>query len=101
MPIKIILQREHGEAVDQVLDPYGDLARSWPSGEESFPLLQYIDPYGHTVFNAMQMRQVIRELEVLKDQVTTDAAKSMIERVRELAARCRDTSHLYLSFVGD
>jgi hypothetical protein len=101
MSIEIILQRENGEAVDQVLDFHSDLGRIWPIGGEAFPLLQYIDPYGNTIFNGPQMGEVIRELDSLAVSATTEAARSLLTEVRGLAVRCRNNEHLYLKFVGD
>jgi hypothetical protein len=73
MPINIVLQTIQGNVLGQLLDPYNDLAQVWPVGKESFPLLQYIDPYGNTIFNQKQMPQVLKE----------------------------DAGHEYLRFVGD
>ena len=55
MPIKVVLQDIRGCAIDQVLDPNCLLQRIWPIEDGSFPLLQYIDPYGNTIFNQVQM----------------------------------------------
>jgi hypothetical protein len=101
MPIKVVLEGERCDRQDQVLDPYADLAQLWPTGDQAFPLLQYIDPYGHTIFNGMLMRQVLRELELLAQKTDHEAAKNLFKNIKKLAVRCRDANHLYLRFVGD
>jgi hypothetical protein len=101
MPINAVLQSERGEALESVIDFHGDLASIWPVEDASYPLLQYIDPYGNTIFNRYQMVQLIRELQLLIVKSQSDEQKVLLHRIEELAIRCRDKLHLYLKFNGD
>ena len=102
MPIKVILQNIDGtRRIDSVVDGYGGLNRSLPLGDQSFPLLQYVDAYGDTVFNHLQMPQLFGELELLISRCSDQELKSLLEKVRELAVVCGGSNHLFLRFVGD
>jgi hypothetical protein len=63
MPIKAILQNIDGtRQIGGVTDADGGLNRCLPFGDESFPLFQYVDPYGNVVFSPLQMPQLLGEL---------------------------------------
>jgi hypothetical protein len=102
MPIKVVLQNIDGtRRMGTVADGYGGLNQCLPLGDHSFPLLQYVDPYGNTVFNPLQMPQLIEELETLMSKSSDQESKSLLEKVRELAVQCKNSHHQYLRFVGD
>lgn len=102
MPIKAILEDIHGtRRLESVVDSTGGLNRCLPIDDPSFPLLQYIDPYGNAVFNPKQMPQLIDELDRLVERSSDEASKALLEKVRELALRCLASHHVYLRFVGD
>ena len=63
----------------------------------SYKLLQYLDPYGDTIFNRNQIDDLIIDLKRL-DKLATD---SVIKQVLALAERCKDEVHTYLCFNGD
>jgi hypothetical protein len=64
-------------------------------------LLQYIDPWGNTVFNALQMDDFLREWDCAKEMTQSEEQRAQWEKVRRLAIECRDGSHIYLTFIGD
>lgn len=100
MPIKVILQNIDGtRRIGSVVDPDGGLNRCLPLGDQSFPLLQFVDPYGNAVFNHLQMPQLLEELRMLSSRCSDQESQSLLERVRELAEQC--THSLYLRFAGD
>jgi hypothetical protein len=101
MAIDAILQNINGQREAEVVDSNYSLAHIWPIGDQSFPLLQYIDPYGNTVFNGLQMPEVQRELEILVGKASTDEQKDTLRRIRELAVRCQKQPHMFLRFSGD
>lgn len=101
MAIDAILQNINGQREAEVVDANYSLAHIWPVCDQSFPLLQYIDPYGNTVFNGVQMPEVQRELEILVGKASTDEQKDILCRIRELAAECQKQPHMFLRFSGD
>ncbi len=64
-------------------------------------LLSYIDPYGDTVFNALQMDDFLTDWRILSDAATTKEVRDFLAEVESLATQCRDTVHLYLKFIGE
>jgi len=60
-------------------------------------MLKYLDPYGDTVFNHLQMNDLILDLQHLKKVINAP----ILDDVRVLAERCKTAPHTYLSFYGD
>lgn len=101
MPIAVILQNIDGtRRLKSVIDPHGGLNKCLPIGDESFPLLQYVDLYGDAVFNPRQMPQVIRELELLINRCSEEESKVLLEKVRELALECQDARICFFVSLG-
>jgi hypothetical protein len=102
MPIAVYLQNIDGaRRLEMVVDPEWGLNKVLPMDDPSFPLLQYVDPYGETIFNPNQMPQIIEELERLMDDPSKREYRDLLARVRSLAIRCQGARHLYLRFSGD
>jgi hypothetical protein len=101
MAINVYLQDSEGKKEDQVFDMHYSLARVWPVSDPSFPLLQYIDPYGNVIFNGSQMGEVQKELGVLIEQSSSEEQKDVLLRIRDLAAECAKRPHCFLRFRGD
>jgi hypothetical protein len=94
---------------------YGDeqLARlRWellflPLGDESFPLLRYVDPWGKTLFNRTQIEAVIFEFRRLIDRLHGELPSEVAEfevatinGILELAEVVRTVPHHLLTLVG-
>lgn len=101
MAINVYLQNIDGKKEDQVFDLNNSMARLWPISDSSFPLLQYIDPFGNTIFNGAQMAEIRREIELLMNKASTEDQKVVLRGVTELAKRCEEGPHKYLRFRGD
>jgi hypothetical protein len=101
MPIKAILQTARGEKEKEALDPNYSLAKIWPIGNQSFPLLQYIDPYGNTIFNRKQMSEVEKEIDILLREDLTPEQRQVLVRIRALVSECQTRVHMFLRFRGD
>lgn len=66
-----------------------------------YPYLAYVDPFGKTTFNRLQMDVVIPELTRLRLEKNADPVRAVIDQIIELANRCSDDVHVYLEFEGD
>jgi hypothetical protein len=69
--------------------------------DHSYQLVQFIDPYGDTVFNRIQMDAFLEDWEKLFEAATAPELREYLLAVKALAERCRDEVHLYLKFIGD
>ncbi len=102
MAINIYWQNADGTTRYAVVtDKYYSMAKLWPIRESSYPLLQYVDEYGYTFFNHLQMPQVIAELEKLIGQATSEEQIEVLRRVCDVAKQCQKKAHTFLRFVGD
>jgi hypothetical protein len=103
MGITVVLQNERGEEVgSSVGDPYDFLHRLLPPFDDSsYQCLRFIDWWGDTIFNRLQMETFLSELNRI-DTPTLDApAKALLQDIRRLGEECRNRTHLYLAFYGD
>lgn len=64
----------------------------------NFKLLHYIDPYGDTYFNQVQMSDFLADWDSLQPE---GVERQQWTVVRDMAVRCQNEPHLYLRFIGD
>jgi hypothetical protein len=63
----------------------------------NYKLLHYLDAYGDTVFNRLQMDDLLRDLQKLRNiEVFLN-----LDEIKQLAQRCKNEAHTYLVFSGD
>jgi hypothetical protein len=101
MAIDVFIQTINGKKHGEVFDMNYSLAQLWPIGDPSFPLLQYIDPYGNAIFNGAQMPQIQKELQLLIEQPSSEEQRDVLRQVLNLAKECQEHPHKYLRFSGD
>lgn len=103
MGLTIHLQTEQGEREGPFIeDPKGLLTRLLPSlKEHSYHYLPYINPYGDTIFNTLQMEPFLAEWRRLNETSSDADLKALLKQVEALAVSCFDSDDLYLRFVGD
>jgi len=102
MPLTVVLQGiDRTRRLDQAVPLKTVLERLLPFGDTSFPMLGFIDPYGNTLFNGVQMQLFILEWDRLMRNVTDKEDSRFLQKVREMAERCKAEPHLFLRFVGD
>ena len=66
---------------------------------EKYRLLAYIDPYGNTYFNRLQLPDLISELLSLSSSLKSGKLAANIEKVISFIKEI--DVHQYLKFVGD
>jgi hypothetical protein len=64
-------------------------------------LLDYVDPYGDTVFNQLQMPQISRELDDLLSSTESPEARELLSSIQTLVREAQEGVHLYLRLIGD
>lgn len=90
----IILEDENKEPVSALSD---ELDISFNGDMSNFKLLRYLDAYGDTIFNRLQMDDLINDLQSLK----MIEANPLLDEIKILAERCKNEEHTYLAFYGD
>ena len=103
MGLAIQLQNEHGVALaPAVEDRTNSFAKLLPSEDDnSFHLIRYVDRYGNTLFNGIQMNDLRLDLALLERRATNAADRQIIAAIKELTQRCEEEPHRYLKFIGD
>jgi hypothetical protein len=100
VPITVLLRAESGHVEGSIVEGNVELTRALPPfGDPDFPMLGLVDPYGDTIFNGLQMRSVIPEIQRLKK--LTPNPPAVLDELEDLADLCANGIHLYLVFVGD
>ena len=85
-----------------VLDPTNILHRLLPShDDESFQCLRFIDWYGDTVFNRLQIPSFLAEWKGLSLKQAPIKNSTLSRGVARLAYDCQAETHLYLKVIGD
>ena len=97
-----MLEGERGKKLAEVTDEKNVLHRLL-SGTDGSPgvCLPFIDWYGDTIFNRLQMKAFRAEWTALRKRTASKAESDLLAAVDELAGRCEQEPHLYLRFYGD
>ena|SRR5688572_2315194 len=108
MGITVVVETEGGEQVRSLPDPAGgtfdaagDFDRVLPEVDDSFPILTLIDPDEDTVLSAVQMKDLVAEVDRLSSLTLKPIERRGLKRLRAMAELCREDPNLRLRFVGD
>jgi hypothetical protein len=102
MGLSATLEDENGEAIDVVHDPTNVLHRILPPIEDTtYQCLRFVDWYGDTVFNRLQMECFLEEWERIRCRARGSREEELLSQIESLARRCEREPHLYLKFYGD
>lgn len=103
MPISAQLVSERGEIVEEVFDEESllrPLIEAVPEFESTH-CIQYLHPYGDTIFNNLQLVRFLEEWKMVEAQAATEEEKEIVASVQRLALLAEEENHMYLKFVGD
>jgi hypothetical protein len=100
MPINVLLVTERDDRMRSVPDYTGIVARAANQLPES-RLWHYIDLYGNTYFNQLQMDDAIADWERASQFVHTDRDQEIHTAVMRILEQCVVEQHTYVKFVGD
>ena len=102
MAIVVVLERENGEEVEKIEDPTNILHRFLPSFDDpSYFCIRFIDWYGNTVFNGLQMEIFIEEWRRIENLAKLEEEREILSKIADLAIQCQIKVHHYLKFYGD
>jgi len=101
MSFTINLETEDGKIINSIDD--NDLLKKYipEINNKEFYCLKYLDVYGDTVFNKLQMDDLNIELKRIQEKNKSDEIGLLIEKLFELIEKCKNEVHLYLKFYGD
>lgn len=102
MGIDAYIESESGDQIKQCLDSENRLSELLPDPNDgSSYCLKFIDPYGDTVFNQVQIPILIRELTNAINHVKILEAKAFGEKLLQLVREAEGQVHTYVKFYGD
>jgi hypothetical protein len=102
MGMSICLETRDGKATEEIPDLESLLSRFFPSwDDQTYHFLRYIDPWGETVFNHLQMDELIFELRRIRSKASSEEQCAFVDAIEGMAGRCKDGDGLYLKFIGD
>jgi hypothetical protein len=102
--LSIKLKRENGTLVRGFNDKGTIISliyRRVKDEDQGIWLIDFIDPYGDTIFNIAQMERLLKELPYLLDEARNETETEAVNRLIKLVEEgCRGI-HLYLWLIGD
>jgi hypothetical protein len=102
MGMSIRLETRDGKATEEIPDLESLLSRFFPSwDDQTYHFLYYIDPWGETVFNHLQIDELIFELRRIRSKASSEEQRAFVDAIEGMARRCKDGDGLYLKFIGD
>jgi hypothetical protein len=102
MGIDLKWETENGRLIDEIPDPQMCISHLvLKTDVTGTTCLRFIDPYGDTTFNQLQIPILIDELQSILRTVQDNQIRDHLRRVIELAEKSRGEIHTYLKFYGD
>ena len=102
MGIDVRVETESGEVQDEVLDDRNLTEKLLPDREDgNSPCLRFVDPFGDTVFNQIQIPLVVKELETRMRAATKLEVKSHCEAILKVVSATVGEEHTYVRFSGE
>jgi hypothetical protein len=100
--IHVQRESEDREVLEQVLDPGGLTQRILPEKDGRASLcLRFVDPYGDTCFNQLQIPHLAEELGIAAASLPDGAARNHAMAVLRLVQSAQGDPHVYVWFIGD
>jgi hypothetical protein len=100
--LTVVRQNESGKVIDRIEDPRNLLSALIPNEDGSFFCLRFIDWYGDTIFNRLQIKeQFLPEWKRLFRQTLNEDQRTLLQNIEKMAERCLDQPRQYLEFMGD
>jgi len=97
--ITVVVQDENGTQIGKQLALPTEVLP--PPEDERVGLLRFVDLYGDTVFNRLQMPQILQDLRLLETIVQRREQQDLLRQIEEFASVCQKGPHLYLKWIGD
>ncbi|MEN6459103.1 MAG: hypothetical protein ABFC63_09240 [Thermoguttaceae bacterium] len=97
--IRVLVLDEQGNEISEGLSvPPALLARP---DDPRFSCLRFVDPYGDTIFNRLQLPSLLGDLQLVRESIDDTQNEKTLSRVESLIERCQAEPHLYLKLIGD
>lgn len=96
--IRVVAQDELGREVSGAINDLTNLIVR--VDDPRFKCLRFVDPYGDTVFNQLQLPELSEDLRLLRTMCDPEN-ESTIRGIESLVEKCLSNGFLYLKMIGD
>jgi hypothetical protein len=95
-------ENTQGAALEILDDPSNLVARFLPDcADVEFACLRFVDLYGDTVFNQLQLPQLLEELQSLAERSFDATVQGHLTALSDLVQKASGQVHSYIRFCGD
>jgi hypothetical protein len=102
MGIELIWEEENGDELARLNDPQSFVEQFLPSDSDNeFVCLRFVDPYGDTIFNRLQLPVLLQELKRCAAKPHELPVAEHLSSAVALVEKAQDHVHTYVRFVGD
>jgi len=102
MGINVKWEDEEGKQMGFVEDAQNTFSQFLNSSNlKTTELLKYIDQYGDTTFNQLQIKHFIEELKLKINECKSEKDKVKLTEILSLSNKSLGQVHTYLKFYGD
>ncbi|MEX8505757.1 hypothetical protein [Leptothrix ochracea] len=102
MGIELVWQEENGKELARLSDPSSLLGKFLPDESDfGFVCLRFVDPYGDTIFNTLQIPVVLQELQARLAIPLSPLVEEHLRKAIALVENAENHIHTYLRFIGD
>ena len=103
MSIDVRWEDENGKEIEVILSPRRSKFETLipDATVEWFPCLRYIDLYGDTTFNQLQLPQLLADLKQAILEADSPETRNHMESLIDLVQRAIGRDHTYIKFYGD
>lgn len=102
MGIDVRVETESGEVQDEVLDDNNLTEQLLPDREDgTSPCLRFVDAFGDTLFNQIQIPLVVKELEKRLRGSAKPDVKAHCEAILKVVLAAAGEEHTYVRFSGE
>ena len=99
--LTINLEDESGGLIKSIQDN-GLLSKYIPeANDENYCCVKYINRWGNTIFNELQMDDLMKELVSITSKSEDKEIQMLIVQIHNLVEIAKQDVHLYLKFIGD
>jgi hypothetical protein len=102
MGIELVWEEENGAELARLGDPKSYMQK-WlpPEPALEFACLRFVDPYGDTVFNTLQLPVLLQELKKCHSNSLEFSVAEHLNEAIALVSKSQGYIHTYVRFVGD
>ena len=98
--IDVQRQDEHGREEARYMDP-GIVSELLAVADPSGRCLTFIDPYGDTTFNQLQLPVLLQEIALVRDRLPEGELRSRADNLLLFLRLALNETHTYIKFIGD